>query len=162
MANLSYMKVNRRKLLFGLSIVILVVLFIYPWKQVLVVPAMRVRILDESGNPAPGAVVKQKWEYRAIGSQEYQEMSKADENGYVSFPERTERISLLRLVPSYAREMVHLPHGYGFGPSIVIWAYGEDPHVWHYVPFSDYYPAPQEIRLERNDEPKYPHQKTWP
>lgn len=156
------MKFSRRKLFFGLSILILASLFLYPWKQVVVAPAMRVRILDESGNPAPRAVVKQKWEYRAIGSKEYEELSKADENGYATFLERTERISLLRLVPSYAREMIHLPHGYGFGPSIVVWAYGEDPHVWYYVPFSDYDPVPQEIRLKRHYETKYPHQKTWP
>ena len=156
------MRGNRRKLYFGLSIVILAVLFLYPWKQVVVVPAIRVRILDESGNPAPGAIVKQKWEYRSIGSKGYEEISKADENGYASFSERTERLSLLRLVPSYLRELVHLPHGYGFGSWVTVWAYGEDPHVWYYVPFSWYEKFPQEIQLERNDETKYPNEKTWP
>ncbi len=152
----------RRKLFLGLSIVILAVLFLYPWKQVVVVPAIRVRILDELGNLAPGAIVKQKWEYRVIGSKGYEELSKADENGYASFPKRTERMSLLRFVPSVAREIVNLPHGYGFGSKVTVWAYGEDPHVWYYVPFSWYETFPQEIRLKRQYETKYPNEKTWP
>jgi hypothetical protein len=153
---------RKRILVLGLSILILAVLVIYPWKRVVVVPAIRVRILDEAGNPAPGAVVQEKWEYRSIGSKEYREMSKADENGYASFPERTERISLLRLVPSVAREIIHLPHGYGFGSSVTVWAYGDDPHVWYYVPFSWYERFPQEIRLKRHYEIRTPDDNKWP
>ena len=154
----------KRKLIViaGVSLIIFAVLVIYPWRRVVVVPAIRVRILDQAGNPAPGAVVQEKWEYRSIGSKEYREISKADENGYASFPERTERISLLRLVPSVAREIIHLPHGYGFGSSVTVWAYGNDPQVWYYVPFSWYETFPQEIRLEWHHEPRYPNDNRWP
>ena len=152
----------RRKLLLGLTIAILAVFFLYPWKRVVVVPSIRVRILDEAGNPAPGAIVKEKWEYRSIGSKAHQELSKADENGYASFPERSERLSLLRLVPSVAREIIHLPHGYGFGSFVTVWAYGDDPHVWYYVPFSWYETFPQEIRLERSEDRRTPDDARWP
>ena len=152
----------RRKLFLGLSIVVLAVLILYPWKQIVVAPAIKVRILDEAGNPAPGALVQEKWEYSSIGSKGYREVSRADENGYASFPERTERISLLRLVLSHARNIIHLPHGYGYGSKVTVWAYGEDPHVWYYVPFSWYETFPQEIRLKRHYEIRTPDDTKWP
>ena len=145
-----------------MSIAILAVLVVYPWKRVVVVPAIKVRILDEGGNPASGATVQEKWEYRSIGSTGYREISKADENGYASFPERTERISLLRVVPSVARELIHLPHGYGFGSWVTVWAYGKDPYVWYYVPFSWNETFPQVIRLERSEEMRTPDDTKWP
>ena len=128
----------------------------------MVAPAIRVRILDEAGNPAPGTTVKQKWEYRVIGSKEYEQILKADENGYASFPQRVERISLAQLIPSIAREIIHLPHGYGFGSLVVVYAYSEDPYLWDYVPFSWYETFPQEIQLKRHHETRYPYENMWP
>ena len=54
-----------RKLFLGLGIVIPAVLVLYPWKQIVIAPAIRVRVLDEAGNPAPRALVQEKWEYRS-------------------------------------------------------------------------------------------------
>ena len=152
----------RRKLVLGLTVAILAVLILYPWARIVVGPAIRVRILDEGGNPALGYIVQEKWEYRSIGSKGHREISRVDQNGFASFPERVERISLIRLVPSYARQIVHLPHGYGYGSQVTVWAYGEDPHVWYYVPFSWYEAFPQEIRLKRNDEIRTPDDTKWP
>ena len=152
----------RRILFIGFSILILVGFVLYPWKHVVVVPAIRVRILDEAGNAAPGTIVQEKWEYRSIGSKGYREVSKADENGYASFPERRQRIPLVRLVPSVAREMISLPHGHGYGSKVTVWAYGEDPYVWYYIPFSWVETFPQEIRLKRHYEKRYPDDTKWP
>jgi hypothetical protein len=127
-----------------------------------VAPEMRVRTLDESGNIAPGIVVQEKWEYRTIGSKAYREVSRADKDGYAFFPKRTERISLIKLLPSIAREIIHLPHGYGFGPVFTIWAYGSDQFVWEYVPLSRYEKVPREIRLKRHDESRLPDDTKWP
>jgi hypothetical protein len=156
------MRFSWGKGLLGLIIVSLAILFLYPWKAVVVVPAIRVRVLDEKGNPAPGVILKQKWEYRVIGSEGHQELSRADEKGHAFFKERTERISLLKFVISFAREIVHLPHGYGFGSWVTVWAYGEDPYVWSYVPFSWYETFPEEIRLRRQSQPRTPEETTWP
>ena len=156
----------KRAIFLGIAFAILVVFIVYPWKRVVVVPALRVRILDEAGNPAPNAVVQEKWEYLSIGSRRHRELARADENGYASFPERTERISLLRLVPSVAREIIHVPHGYGFGSNVTVWAYGLDPHMWYYVPLGRYEIThamfPQEIRLQRNEETRFPNDSKWP
>lgn len=150
-------------MILGLSILAVALLLIYPWKRVVVAPALRIRVLDEAGNPAQLATVKQEWEYRVIGSKGHQEITVVDENGYASFPERTERVSLIRLIPSFAREMIHLPHGYrGFGSLVTVWAYGPDRHDWTYVPFSWYETFPQEMRLTRHHEPKHPHEQEFP
>jgi len=153
---------KRNKTILVLSIVCVALLVVYPWKRVVVAPAIQIRILDEAGNPARWATVKQEWEYRVIGSKGHHEITIVDENGYASFPERTERVSLIQLVPSFAREMIHLPHGYGFGSLVMIGAYGTDPYDWTYHPFSWYETFPKEMRLERQDEPKYPHESIWP
>lgn len=161
----SRMKLRRTYIL-GAAVAVLVFATVYPWKRVVVMPAIRVRIVDDLGNPASNVVVQQKWEYRSIGSKEHREVSKADEYGYASFPERTERISLIRLIPSAVREILYLPHGYGFGPSVTIWAFGNDPHIWYYVPLGRYQISlaqfPQEIRLQRNEETRYPNDSKWP
>jgi hypothetical protein len=149
---------SRKKAILGLSIVVVALLVIYPWKRVVVAPAIRIRVLDEAGNPVHLATVKQEWEYRVIGSKGHQQIIIVDENGYASFPERTERVSLIRLIPAFAREMIHLPHGYkGFGSIVTVWAYGPDRHDWTYVPFNWYETLPQEMRLTRHPESKDPH-----
>jgi hypothetical protein len=157
---------SKRIFLICASIFILAVVILYPWNRVVVMPPIRVRIVDEMGHPVSNAVVQQKWEYQCIGSVEHREISAADQNGYASFPERTERISLARLVPSAAREILYLPHGYGFGSDVTIWAYGDDPHVWYYVPLGRYEISrgafPQQIRLQRNEEIRYPNDSKWP
>lgn len=158
------MKYTGRKLILFLVIVLVALgfLLLYPWKRMVVAHAIRVRILDEAGNPARWATVKQEYEYRVIGSKGQEAITVVDENGYASFPERTERVSLIRLIPSFAREMIHLPHGYyGFGSLVTIWAYGTDPHDWTYHPFSWHETFPEEMRLSRHVETKYPHDPAW-
>jgi hypothetical protein len=107
---------TKRILFFGLSIFFLAVIVTYPWKSIVVVPAIKVRVLDEAGTPAPGSTVQEKWEYGLIGSKDNREISKADEDGYASFPERTERISLLRLLFIQVIDIIPIPHGHGYGP----------------------------------------------
>jgi hypothetical protein len=138
-----------------LSFLILLSLLI-PWRKVAVAPAVRVRVLDEAGNPAGNVIVAQEWEYRAVGSEEHKELVTADAQGYAAFPERTERISLAGQTLSVLREIVHLPHGYGIGSYVRVSAYGEDPHVWYFI-----YCTPNDspcdvIRLKRWDTTMYP------
>lgn len=150
------------KLCIGLGIAALVGLALYPAEQV-VVPAVTIRILDEAGSPAPGTLVQEKWEYSSVvGVNSYREKSIADENGYASFPERTERVSLVVRFLSQVVEIIHLPHGYGHGSTWTIWAYGDDPQVWYYVPLSWYEKVPQELRLKRHIEERTPDDTKWP
>ena len=153
---------TKRKVSWILGSFFLLAFLFYPWMSFTVAPEMRVLILDENGNIAPGTVVQEKWEFRTIGSKEHREVSRADKDGYAFFPQRTERISLIRLLPSFAREIVHLPHGYGFGSVFTIWAYGNDQFVWTYVPLSWYETVPREMQLKRQDESRLPNDTKWP
>jgi hypothetical protein len=69
---------------------------------------------------------------------------------------------LIRLIPSIAREIVHLPHGYGYGSVFTIFAYGKDQFVWEYIPLSSYETVPRELRLKRHDEIRFPDDGKWP
>ena len=73
-----------------------------------------------------------------------------------------ERIPLIILIPSIARELVHLPHGYGYGSVFTIFAYGNDQFVWEYIPLSSYETVPRELRLKRQDEIRFPDDGKWP
>jgi hypothetical protein len=121
---------------------------LYP-RENTVAPALRVRVFDEAGNPAGGVVVKQEWEYMAVGSEGHTEYSRTDADGYVAFPPRSERISPLRKGLSAVRELTNLMHGHGMGPTAVVWAYGPDPGVWTYEACEVGGPALQELRLKR-------------
>jgi hypothetical protein len=152
---------TNRKIYRGLGVIFLLVFLFYPWSFT-AVPEMRVLILDENGNVAPDAVVQEKWEYKRIGSREHREVFRADRDGYATFPKRTERIPLIILLPSIAREIVHLPHGYGYGSVFTIFAYGKDQFVWEYIPLSSYETVPRELRLKRQDEIRFPDDGKWP
>jgi hypothetical protein len=138
-------------LLFG--IILLAALLLAPWKTV-VAPAARVRVFDESGNPARGVVVKQEWQYIAVGADhEYKEYSRTDADGYVAVPARTLRIAMLQRVLGAFR-MIVTPHG--VGAHARLWAHGADRHVWTFAQCSVNDPAPQELRLQRWDVEIYP------
>lgn len=138
----------QRKHIFTLSLTFVAVLMLYPWAEA-VAPALRLRVFDEAGNPAVGIVVKQEWVYLAVGSELHSEHSRTDENGYVEFPQRIERISMLQKGLSHLRELTNIMHGYGMGPNAEVWAYGEDPLVWTFVSCGVRNPVPQELRLKR-------------
>ena len=153
---------SKRIFFFILSILVLGVFFLYPWKIVNIAPPIRIRVLNENGNPVAGATVQEKWKYASIGSISYRETSQANEDGYASFPERTEQISLLRFVASNAINKINLMHGYGYGPKVTIWAYGDDPHVWYYIPINLHKELPQEIRLKRDSKIRTPDDTEYP
>src|SRR5438876_10937637 len=108
--------------------VVAVVLFV-PFRRVTIAPAVQVRILDESGNPAKDVLVVEDWEYRSIGSHEAQASVRSDQDGYAGFPRRSERLSFANQLLSVGREILYLPHGYGIGPYVRVMAYGADPYV---------------------------------
>ena len=129
-------------------LVLLAALLSYP-QEISVAPALRLRVVDEAGNPIRGLLVKQEWEYMAVGSVEHFSYSTTDFNGYVEFPQRTEKISTFRRGLSIVRELKNFMHGYRFGPRALVSARGADPHVWAYVSCESGRPVPQEMTLKR-------------
>jgi hypothetical protein len=140
----------KRKHILGLALGLILVTapMLYPHEHT-VAPALRVRVFDEAGHPAGGVVVKQEWEYLAVGTAGHAEYARTDDDGYVAFPRRSESISWLQKGLSALREVTNLMHGYGMGPRAVVWAYGADPGVWTYEACEVGLPAPQELRLKQ-------------
>jgi hypothetical protein len=70
------------------------VLLLYPFETT-VVPEWKARIVDESGNPMRMTGVREVWKHYTIESNSHEEESITDIDGYVTFPRRTVRGSLL-------------------------------------------------------------------
>src|SRR5256885_5734930 len=71
-----------------------VVASLYPATSI-VCPAWTIQIVDTAGNPLRGAFVRQVWKDYSVESASHEQDAHTDENGYVSFPERTVRSSWL-------------------------------------------------------------------
>lgn len=69
-------------------------LLLYPFETT-VVPEWRLRIVDEEGNAIRMTAVKEVWQHSTIESASHEEDSITDNDGYVTFPRRTVRGSLL-------------------------------------------------------------------
>src|SRR6266550_4589456 len=67
---------------------------LYPSRST-VCPAWTIRIVDTAGNPVSGAFVRQVWKDYSVESASHEQDAHTDTNGFVSFPERTDRSSWL-------------------------------------------------------------------
>lgn len=86
---------ERKKLAAGaLLIACLGILVFYPFETT-VVPEWNMRIIDASGNPVPKAVVSERWRHHSIETHGHNESGTTDSEGYVSFPRRAIRASLV-------------------------------------------------------------------
>ena len=87
--------VKRRKwLVTGALLACLIILLAYPF-DTMVVPEWKLRIVDETGKPIPNVVVIEQWRNHSVEFHGHSEDRTTDMNGYVSFPRRTVRASLL-------------------------------------------------------------------
>jgi hypothetical protein len=78
----------------GAVLVVLLLLF-YPF-QTTIVPEWSLKVVDEEGAPVREVNVTEHWQHFLLESASHEEMRPVQENGAVSFPERTIRASLLR------------------------------------------------------------------
>src|SRR5882672_1607716 len=84
-----------------------------PYKTT-VVPAWRLRVVDENGHPYAGKQVRQTWKHYSLelDAGDNLEDRWTDENGYVAFPERTIRASFLgRVILTTFNTGMTLAHG---------------------------------------------------
>jgi hypothetical protein len=92
----------------------------YPFETT-VVPEWKIRVVDEIGNPFVGARVVQQWDHYSLGIGGGEEKW-ADEDGYVVFPKRTARSSLLyRILRTSWAALMKLAHG-STGIRATVWA----------------------------------------
>jgi len=143
------MKRNRKSLIALFALPALIVAFV-TWNTT-VVPAVRVQVFDETGNPAAGVRVEQEWEYTALESYSQRAVTATDSNGYVSFPKRSLRISLARKTIGFVANMFPAICAIGFGPSGSLSAYGADSRANDIVVCDVNNPTPRALKLTRWD-----------
>ena len=87
---------------------------LYPFEST-VVPARSVLVVTEDEHPIQDVVVRQIWQNYSIESEGHEEDLRSDENGRVSFPERTVRASvprrILQPILNVVRQGVHASFG---------------------------------------------------
>lgn len=132
-----------------LCVPVLILVFV-PWNTK-VVPAVRVRVFDETGKPAAGVRVEQEWGYTALDHYSESASTVTDSDGYVAFPPRSIRISVARKTIGFVGSMLPSICGFGFGPSGAISAYGPDSRTYDIVVCDVHNPTPRPLKLTRRD-----------
>ncbi|PWT93496.1 MAG: hypothetical protein C5B55_04460 [Blastocatellia bacterium] len=94
-------------------VALLVGLAVYPFESI-VIPAWKLRVIDTTGEPCPNMRVNEGWGHNSLKLQSAGEgdFMLTNQSGYVQFPARTIRASLIRrtVVPLIAHVMV-IAHG---------------------------------------------------
>ncbi len=91
-----------------------------------VCPAWTIQVVDTAGNPLRGAFVRQVWKDYSVESASHEQDAHTDENGHVSFPERTIRSRWLARTFGVISQTVSLGVHASYGPSAQVLAYGHE------------------------------------
>src|SRR5437870_11805485 len=89
-----------------------------------VCPAWTIRIVDTAGNPLRGAFVRQVWKDYSVESTSHEQDAYTDEDGFVSFPERTVTSSWLARTFGAISNTVSLGVHDSYGSVAHVLAYG--------------------------------------
>jgi len=122
------------------------VVFAYPFKRT-TVPQWRVRVLDEKGSPMRGIAIRETWQYYGLEPQAHVQEIPSDADGYIQFPARIIRASLLR--SGIARCVTTLGVHASRGPSASLYALGDYKQVSETPYYSLNQPLVSEIILHR-------------
>lgn len=142
---------SRRVFIVLISAALVAVGFAYPVEST-VVPAWKIRVVDEAGRPYAGMSVSQAWKHYSLELEggENMESRWTDGDGYVEFPERTLRMSLLSRAFRLAFTKVKtLFHG-STGISADVAATG--PQGYKSVEYVPSKSPPEQLVLPRKDE----------
>ena len=140
------MKRERQKLL--LLVVIVAAVIVLPFETT-VVPAWRIRVVDEAGSPIAGVNVREHWQHYTVETRGHEQLLITDENGYVSFPARSVKASILDRIVGVIRNLATTAIHSSFGPVayLVIWKEGYE--VDSPLIYSPYSTMPEQIVLRR-------------
>lgn len=103
----------------------LLLLLLYPFKTT-VVPEWRVRIVDEAGNPLRTTRVREVWKHYTIESASHAAVLITDGDGYVAFPRRTVRGSLLVRIGWPIVNVLNVHASYGPSAGVYVLDYPAD------------------------------------
>jgi hypothetical protein len=128
-----------------LILIVMLAVLSYPYETT-VVPQWTVRVVDEAGSPLGKAVVTEYWRNTSIESGDHHAESVTDGKGYVTFPRRTIRASLLRRVIGPLINRLNV-HGVDLGPHAYLIVAGDMNSTTHNSDYLPGKPLPQQIVL---------------
>ena len=133
------------KLIWIVILIVMLAALLYPYETT-VVPQWTVRAVDEAGSPLGKVAVTEYWGDDSVESDDHEAESITDDGGYVTFPRRTIRGSLIRrgIVPFINRFNVH---GSGGGPHAFLIVAGDMNSTTHNSDYLPDKPLPQQIVL---------------
>ena len=123
---------------------------VYPYDTT-VVPAWKLRIVDETGNPYPNMPVTQAWKDYTLEIEAGQNLDTRSTNpdGYVQFPERKIRASFIRKIFLTAlSSLMTLAHG-SFGVHVYVHASG--PQGYSEIKYEPGKPVPGQLVLSSKE-----------
>ena len=125
-----------------------VVSLIYPFEST-IVPAWRLRVVDVEGNPCSGMQVNQGYKHYSLdlGAGDYGEYKFTDEDGYVEFPGRTIRASMIWRVSAPVLAYLSVIFHGSTGISGYVFASGMKGGPW--LTYKPSKPLPDRIIVER-------------
>ncbi|MGH9943548.1 MAG: hypothetical protein ACRD9R_14480 [Pyrinomonadaceae bacterium] len=139
----------KKKYLLLAALAVVVAVLISP-REITIVPAWRLRVVNEQGAPLKDVFVRQSWKHYSYELDAGTNLEDAwtDENGYVAFPQRTIKVSLIKqaLAPLIVGGMLR-EHA-SFGPSAAIMAWGKDEgSIGSSVEYEPGKPLPEQLVL---------------
>lgn len=134
-----------KRFLLGGTIFVVVALgcLLFPYEST-VVPEWRVRAVNDQRAPLMNVTVTQYWRHMTIEPDDHRADAMTDNQGYVTFPRRTVRGSLLRRVFESLRNRLDL-HGTDSGPHSYLIVSGDMNSTTDNSDYRPGKPLPQEI-----------------
>jgi hypothetical protein len=128
--------------------IIALTIFLIPFETTLV-PEWKIRVVDENGNPYLGKLIGQVCHSYTLGVSPCSEANDiaqvTDRDGYVIFPERKIKLSLLsRIIRSVFNFVMLIAHG-SFG--IDVYLHSSGPHGYKTVKYVSGEPLPDKFIL---------------
>ena len=94
-------------------------------RKYVIVPAWKIQLVDEAGNPLKTAVARQIWQDYDVEDHSHEQDLRPDKNGYVNFPERSIRTSPKTKAIGRAKNLKRLGVHASIGPHAYILAWSD-------------------------------------
>jgi len=140
--------IRRRRILIGLIVVLIILLVPIPST---VVPAWRIRIVDQEGGPVTNINVRQHWQHYSFQAEGREIDARPDPDGYVSFPRRVAWAGALPRLLGPVLNVVTLGVHASFGPTAAVQAWNAGYEGW--VDYKGEPQPPESLMVHKRDMP---------
>jgi len=130
------------------AFLLLFLILIYPF-QTTVVPAWSLKVIDDQGESVTGINVTEHWQHNLLESTGHEELQRTTGEGWVTFPARTIRASLITRSIATVRKFFKRDAEARTNPyaSVVVW--GSKDYETNVALYKDGEPPPARVSVTR-------------